>query len=110
MADSHPITTNVWLKVSNSFLNTSALRLYLEYGFKIIGIYQSGLMMILFELVASKVVKAGRNMERQVESCFLLPELKNNMLQLQPPSTSGILQLTSDDGQEVRINSIFHSY
>lgn len=69
-------TTNVWLIVSNSFINISALRLYLNYGFRITGMYQSALMMIVTCLDDEKAHKVRTHMERQIESCYLLPDLK----------------------------------
>ena len=78
-----PVTTNVWLTVSNSFLNSHALRLYLAYQFQITGMYQSGLMMVAVDLDGSKIDRAGSYMKRQVESTFLLPDLKKNLVHSQ---------------------------
>lgn len=71
-------TTNVWLIVANSFLNSPAIRLYLSYGFQMSAMYQSTLMMVLFELNHRSIEKARISMERQVESTFLLQHRTNN--------------------------------
>ena len=76
---SKSVTTNVWLIVSNSFLNSSAIRLYLSRGFQMSAMYQSTLMMILFDLDQQRIDKACSSMQRQVESMFLLPQLKTSI-------------------------------
>lgn len=82
-------TTNVWLIVSNSFLNSSAIRLYLSYGFQMSGMYKSALMMILFDLgQRSRTERAKSCMIRQVESAFVLPQLKNRSFQASGTSST----------------------
>ena len=41
--------------------------------------YQSTLMMILFDLDQQRIDKACSSMQRQVESMFLLPQLKTSI-------------------------------
>lgn len=72
------VTTNVWLIVANSFLNSPAIRLYLSYSFQMSAMYQSTLMMVLFELNHRKIEKARTSMERQIESTFNRQHLANN--------------------------------
>lgn len=89
------VTTNVWLIVANSFLNSSAIRLYLACGFAMSAMYHSTLMMVLSNLDQGKVDKACRSMKRQLESVFLLPGLKL----LSNPSTRQAGQPISPDHQ-----------
>lgn len=95
------VTTNVWLIVANSFLNSSAIRLYLSCGFEMSAMYQSLLMMVVSDLDQRRVDKARNSMKRQVESVFLLPHLRDRNLQpdCNSPSTSRTEQPISSNEQ-----------
>jgi hypothetical protein len=89
------LTTNVWLIVAGSFSNSSAIKLYLCYGFKFAGMYRSALMMTLNSLDQSKVTKAHCIMQRQVDSFFILPGLKRS--RQRPPTESAESEDMTED-------------
>lgn len=102
-----PLTINVWLIVSNSFSNTSALRLYLSYGFGVTGMYHSVLMMIVTDLNDTKIEKVKTLMKRQVECFFLLPDLKNRLLHSRPDQSTSSISHQQHNIQEVIFTSYF---
>lgn len=89
------VTTNVWLIVSNSFLNSPAIYLYLSCGFQMSCMYQSTLMMVLFDLDQQRVENRCSAMQSHVESKFLLPHLKSSVQQPECPA-SHELPMSSD--------------
>lgn len=59
-------TANVWLVVSGSFQNPRALRLYMDYGFSMQGVYEDevSLVMLLQDLDDEKYQKIRMYLER----------------------------------------------
>ncbi len=80
-ANNHPhgVSTIIWLIVANGLDNIPALRLYLAYGFKIIGLYSDALMMALCNVDGVSVRKALKEVVAKLETKFLLPALKERL-------------------------------
>ena len=77
-AKSHPhgASTFIWLIVAGGSKNTPVLRLYLAYGFAIIGVYGTTPMIALCNVVEVNVRKASNQVVSKLESTFFLPVLK----------------------------------
>ena len=91
---SHRASTYMWLVLAGGFSNVPALRLYLAYGFEIIGFYQveSEILMAIRNVGEESTRQALKQVKGKLESTFLLPVLRTAMT-MQPP----IVWMTSNN-------------
>jgi len=84
--DSRGASTYIWLVLAGGFSNLPALRLYLAYGFEIIGFYEEETdpLMAVRNVSDENTRRALKQVKGKLESTFLLPVLKNAAA-TQPP-------------------------
>ena len=96
------VTINAWLYLAGSFTNFSALQLYTKYRFRVVGLArEDGTPVLSLSDVQNHVEKAKLEMQRQLESSFLLPLLKEERgVGSQDGDESEIGQLDFEEAEE----------